>query len=86
MNESNWYKGLFAFSVFKGKHGCDATPDENSETIIFRDFQEEHLAKWIRKQVRDKSNLSPECLYALELWDFAFPNLLAIDGNRHLMN
>ena len=51
MNKSDWYKGLFAFSVFKGKHSCDGTQDKNGETIIFGDFQEKHLAKWIRKQV-----------------------------------
>ena len=76
MNESDWYKGLFAFSFFKGKHSCDATQDKNGETIIFGDFQEKHLAKWIRKQVRDKPNLSPECLYALEHVGLCFPKSL----------
>ena len=85
MNESNWYKGLFAFSVFKGKHGCDATPDENGETIIFEDFQEKYLAKWIRKQVRDKSDLSPECLYALKHVGFRFPNSFD-DRREHTFN
>ena len=55
-----------------GKHGKDAIIDKNSENIIFGDYRENDLAKWIRKQNRDRSILSRETLYALKNAGFPF--------------
>ena len=69
-----WYLGFLAFNIFMGKHSKDAIIDKNSEKIIFGDYRENDLAKWIRKQNRDRSILSCETLYALKNVGFLFVN------------
>jgi len=56
------------------KHGNDAIIDKNSEEIIFifGDYRENDLAKWIRKQNRDRLILSRETLYAMKNVGFPF--------------
>ena len=55
-----------------GKHGKDAIIDKNCEKIIFGDYRENDLAKWIRKLNRDRLILSRETLYALKNAGFPF--------------
>ena len=56
------------------KHCNDAIINKNSEEIIFifGDYRENDLAKWIRKQNRDRSILSRKMLYALKNAGFTF--------------
>ena len=44
-SEGKWYLGFLAFNIFMGKHDKDAIIDKNSKKIIFRDYQENDLAK-----------------------------------------
>ena len=60
-----WLKYFFAYCIFKKKKGNDAIPDKNSEDIIAANTLEKDLSKWIRKQNRDRSSLSPDQLAAL---------------------
>ena len=73
---------FFAFNIFMCKHGKDAIIDKNSKNIIFGDYQENDLAKWIRRQNRDRSILSRKMLYALKNTGFPFVESL----NKRMMS
>ena len=71
-SEGKWYPGFLAFNIFMGKRGKDAIIDKYGEKIIFLDYRENDLAKWIRKQNRDRLILSRETLYAMKNVGFPF--------------
>ena len=74
--DETWHQSFVAFSVFKGKYDNDANPDNNGEEIIFGDYREKDLAKWIRKQQWNPSSLSSEQVLALKHVGFlTFPQV-----------